>query len=491
MMQPGALVNNRYRIEHVVGTGGMGTVYAAHDLRLGRKVAVKLLREDLTGDSKMRDRFLSEAQIAARVVHPNIVRTYDVGIDGDRLYLVQELLQGQSLEQAIPLAVDRALAIADDIAAGLQLLHAQGYVHCDIKPQNLWLRPNDEAVLLDFGIARLAGTATSTLIATPHYLAPERTEGMPPTPASDLYSLGIVLFQMLSGHVPFEGTDMHAILQAHRATPVPPLRIAEGAAPALDAIIAHLTAKAPEDRYPSAQVLREDLVALRLGRLVVAVHAARTQVVRASPSSRPAGVAGGGRPRAHWPARLRPYLFAAVASLALLLLFALAQARGDEPAGKAAPTPQGIIAVETVSTLPRLVPNVVGQDQAVAAGVLNDQGLQIEVAAVEANAQPAGAILRQEPVANAPVPADARIRVTVSGGPATPTSIAAEPTPVPQQPEVAQPPAPVPQQPEVAQPPNDNNGGQSDDPGKGNKDKEDKGKDDKEDKGKEDKGKDD
>ncbi|MBA3945531.1 MAG: protein kinase [Herpetosiphonaceae bacterium] len=263
MLQPETLLAGRYRIQDMVGTGGMGTVYAARDERLGRDVAIKLLRPDLAAQPQEHQRFLNEGQIAAQVVHPHIVRTYDAGDAPEGPFLVQELLQGRSLDQALPLPVDQSIDVVANIADALGALHEHGYIHCDVKPQNIWLRPNGEAVLLDFGIARVEGTHTTTLIATPQYLAPERLDGGPPTAASDLYALGAVLYQLLTGRLPFDGPELQAILAAQRSTPVPPLGIAEPKAPPLDRIIARLMAKVPAERYPSAAALQHDLQVVR------------------------------------------------------------------------------------------------------------------------------------------------------------------------------------------------------------------------------------
>ncbi len=284
MLQPGTTLGGRYTIQSLVGQGGMGTIYRAHDTRLGRAVAIKLLRADLAADPSARTRFLREGQIVAPIVHPNVVRTYDAGDDPAGPYLVQEFLAGQTLDQLIPLPPARAAGIVRGIAAGLGAIHTRGYVHCDVKPQNILLRDNGTPVLLDFGIARAEGANTTTLIATPHYLAPERAQGAPPTPAADLYALGIVLFQVLTGHPPFDGPSVHTIIQQHIETPIPPLRIDDPAAPVLDRIIARLTAKRPEDRYPSTDAVEQDLATVERGTL----HAQPTVVV---PTARPGGVA--------------------------------------------------------------------------------------------------------------------------------------------------------------------------------------------------------
>ncbi len=381
MLQTGTLLAGRYRIQQMVGTGGMGSVYAARDERLGRDVAIKLLRPDLAAQPAERQRFLKEGQIAAQVVHPHIVRTYDAGDAAEGPFLVQELLQGRSLDHALPLPVDPAIDVVSGVAGALSALHDQGYVHCDVKPQNIWLRPNGEAVLLDFGIARAEGTHTTTLIATPQYLAPERLDGHPPTAASDLYALGVVLYQLLTGRLPFDDPEMQAILAAQRNAPVPALGIAEPKAPMLDRIIARLMAKAPADRYPSALALQQELGALRAtnSRLLeqheqptfVVGHAAGPPVSGNPPAAQPA-VPVAAPPAAEAPQRLphvrrrRSCWLPILLIVLLLLLLARARTHRIGASFRAIPVP----ALSTAASAPPIpptdvvVPAVISQQEA-------------------------------------------------------------------------------------------------------------------------------
>lgn len=262
MLNIGATVGDRYVVESVVGHGGMGTIYRAQDTRLGRTVALKVLRADLAADQVACAHFLREGQIAAQMVHANVVRTYDAGEDLAGPFLVQELLSGRTLDQIIPLSPQQAASILSDVAAALSYIHSRGYLHCDIKPQNILIKHDGTPILLDFGIARAEGLAATTLIATPHYLAPERAHGGPPTVVADLYALGIVLFQAIEGHPPFEATTIPALIQQHNDLPMPSLSIADPLNPVLNSVLARLTAKQPNARYQSAATVREDLAAI-------------------------------------------------------------------------------------------------------------------------------------------------------------------------------------------------------------------------------------
>ncbi len=247
-IEPGTLIKERYRIVRLLGQGGMGSVYAAADQHLGLQVALKVLRPDVAADVAARQRFMRESKIAAQLTHPNIVRTYDTGDSPHGPYLVQELLTGHTLEQEIPLSSQRALRVALAVAEALAYIHARGYVHGDIKPANIMLAQQEGAeriVLLDFGIARTQGAATTTFLATPQYLAPERVQGAAPTPASDLYALGIVLYYLLAGRLPFDATMVQTILTQHVLAPLPPLAINAPNAPMLEAVVRKLTEKQP------------------------------------------------------------------------------------------------------------------------------------------------------------------------------------------------------------------------------------------------------
>ncbi len=405
MLSTGTTLGGRYAIQSLLGHGGMGAVYCARDQRLGREVAIKLLRADLAADAAARQRFLREGQIAAQIIHPNVVRTYDAGDDPAGPYIVQEFLLGETLDRLIPVPPRQAAAILRPIAAALGHIHGRGYVHCDVKPQNILLRDNGTPVLLDFGIARVEGSETSALIATPHYLAPERAQGAPPTAAADLYALGIVLFQAVAGKPPFEGSAVPAIIRQHIEQPVPRLGVEDPAAPVLDRIIARLTAKRPEDRYSSTVDLENDLRTVEQGAVhnqpTVPVAAQALAEAPALPPPRPASPQQTlRRAWADAPAwRRRRWLVAVLAPLALTLLglgFIRASGRDGEASAPSTPATAPALSQTTSATTPAL-----SEPTATPAPALSEPTAAPAPALSEPTAAPAPAL--SEPTA-APAP---------------------------------------------------------------------------------------
>ncbi|MFI8963505.1 serine/threonine-protein kinase [Streptomyces sp. NPDC053493] len=260
------LVADRYRLQVCVGRGGMGEVWRATDEVLGRDVAVKLMLGH-EHDPSAADRFRMEAQTAARLSHPHVVGVFDFGTWDGKLFLVMELVHGDSLagDRARPvvLSAEQVATVAAHAAAGLAAAHRQGVVHRDIKPGNLLMDGDGTVKLADFGIARFvddpsaALTTTGQIVGTGLYLAPERALGKPASPASDVYSLGCVLYQLLSGQPPFRGDTATALLYQHIDTPPAPLRQLGVPIPAaFEAYLLSLLAKQPEQR-PTAQAIAD------------------------------------------------------------------------------------------------------------------------------------------------------------------------------------------------------------------------------------------
>jgi serine/threonine-protein kinase len=256
-----SLLADRYELQEVLGRGAMGEVWRACDQLLGRPVAVKLLHAAEAEDA---ERFRLEAQIAARLNHPNVVGMYDFGAQHDQLHLVMELVDGWNLAQERSLRgalrPAEAAAITAQAAAGLHAAHQQGVVHRDVKPANVMLTIDRTVKITDFGIARFAEeaasglTATGKIIGTADYLAPERALGRPAQPASDVYSLGCVLYELLTGRPPFSGATSLAVVQQHvSATPVPPDRLRPDIPQPLSGYVLRMLAKDPAHRPTADQ----------------------------------------------------------------------------------------------------------------------------------------------------------------------------------------------------------------------------------------------
>jgi serine/threonine-protein kinase len=246
----------------------MATVYEADDTELNRRVAIKVLHPQLAADSAFLARFKREKQAQGPLKHPGIVQLYDVGDDGGRPYIVEELVDGQSLKDVIrntPLPLDRIIDIGVQMAKALDYAHQAGVIHRDVKPQNILVSPNGEAKLVDFGIAVSAGvqgaTDTGAVFGTAHYLAPEQAQGEPATPATDLYSLGVVLYEMATGQPPFDGQTAIEIANKHiSAAPEPPSITNPTIPPRLEAAILRTLSKDPAKRPRSAGELARELL---------------------------------------------------------------------------------------------------------------------------------------------------------------------------------------------------------------------------------------
>jgi eukaryotic-like serine/threonine-protein kinase len=298
----GSVLGGRYRLVELLGQGGMATIYRATDAQLGRDVAVKILRPEYGRDPDFVARFRAEAQAVASLSDPNVVRVYDFGMDPVGPYIVMEYVDGEDLATLIrrtgPLQPRQAARIVAEAASALAAAHARGIVHRDIKPGNILLAHDGRVEVTDFGIARAISEAQMTLPGTTlgsvHYFAPEQARGEPATERSDIYSLGIVLFELLTGRRPFEGDSAASIAMARLSGPVPSASALQAGIPAeLEAIDQKALALEPGDRFASAAAMADTLEAWLAGRptaAAVAVTGAGAAAGGAGPAA--AGVAG-------------------------------------------------------------------------------------------------------------------------------------------------------------------------------------------------------
>ena len=268
MIAKGQLINDRYEIEKLIGEGGMANVYLARDTILDRKVAVKVLRGDLAGDEKFVRRFQREALSASSLSHPNIVEIYDVGEDEGNFYIVMEFIEGKTLKQLIkkrgvlslPETMDIMLQLLDALASA----HDSYIIHRDIKPQNIMIKESGLVKITDFGIAMALNSAqltqTNSVMGSVHYLPPEQASGKGSTIRSDIYSLGILMFEMLTGKVPFRGDSAVEIALKHMKEPLPSVREINPVVPqSVENIILKAAAKNPKNRYKDVREMADDI----------------------------------------------------------------------------------------------------------------------------------------------------------------------------------------------------------------------------------------
>lgn len=267
ILYPGTMLQNRYEILEKIGSGGMSEVYKAKCHKLNRLVAIKVLKSEFTSDATFVSKFNMEAQAAAGLSHPNIVNIYDVVDEGDIHFIVMELVEGITLKSYITkkghLDVKEAIGIAIQVASGIEAAHEQHIIHRDIKPQNMLISMDGKVKVADFGIARAVSSQTmnaAAVVGSVHYISPEQARGGYSDERSDLYSLGITMFEMVTGHVPFEGDNTVTVALAHLEDPMPdPRTMNPDVSPSLARIILKCTEKRPERRYPNAAAVISDL----------------------------------------------------------------------------------------------------------------------------------------------------------------------------------------------------------------------------------------
>ena len=310
-MVESALLNNRYQLLEPLGTGGMAQVYRARDLMLERFVAIKILRSDYSADPELQVRFRQEAKAAANLSHPNIVTVHDFGFDQGKLFIVMELVPGTNLKLMVEnlgkFSPEDALPIIVQACAGLGYAHRAGLVHCDVKPHNILVTPDRRVKVTDFGIARaIAGIhpdeQNDVVWGSPLYFSPEQAAGQAPSPASDVYSLGVVMYEMLAGRPPFIAKTADTLARLHREMmPQPPSELNPKVTPELEQIIMKILAKEPAARYRTAD---------QLGRVLMTFgqrQPAPSIPVIAEPPSTPSPIAPTVAARPFTPQPLPPY----------------------------------------------------------------------------------------------------------------------------------------------------------------------------------------
>ena len=269
-MSTEVILNDRYQLLERLGTGGMAVVYRAHDRRLDRYVAIKILRENYSPDPAFQERFRQEARAAANLSHPNIVTVHDFGYDNGRLYIVMEYVPGTDLKSYLKrkghFSVRETLSLMIQACAGVGYAHRAGIVHCDIKSQNFIITPDQRLKVTDFGIARALASIqpeekSEVVWGSPQYFSPEQAAGLAPSPASDVYSLGVVAYEMLTGQLPFQAASAEELARMHREDPPPPpSRYNPAIPPTLELVILKVLSKEPSARYRTADQFGRILV---------------------------------------------------------------------------------------------------------------------------------------------------------------------------------------------------------------------------------------
>ena len=393
----GSVLGGRYRVEARIGSGGMGEVYRGVDTVLDRTVAIKVLLPQFARDANFVDRFRREAQAAARLNHPNLVGIYDSGADGETQFIVMEFIEGRTLDDFMSaggrFTVPHAVEVAEKICDALAYAHVAGVIHRDIKPANVMVTRKGEVKVMDFGIARIVAgpqTApqTSAVLGTAAYISPEQAQGQPVDGRSDIYSLGAVLYEMLTGRPPFTGDSPVAVAYKQvNESPVLPSIANPEVTPLLDAVLMRALAKNPANRYQTADEFRADLERARLGQDVLATPLmppgddatqviSRPQATAVLPPQEPAPGSG----RKVWLGVLIGFIVVAVLGGAGYLLA------------------QGLLGNNDDTTTPFPVANVIGFTQERATQELEDAGLKVEPKFKVIDSVKPGRVIDQDPV---------------------------------------------------------------------------------------------
>jgi serine/threonine-protein kinase len=440
------IFGNRYRLVEKIGIGGMAEVYKATDEVLGRTVAVKVMLPQYASDPTFAARFKREAQSAANLQSPYIVNIYDWGHDemDNTYFIVMEYVRGTDLKTAIQqrgaINQRKAAEIASQVCAALSVAHSYDIIHRDIKPHNIMVQPDGNAKVMDFGIARANGstmTQTGSVLGTAYYVSPEQAQGKPLTPATDLYSLGIVLYEAITGQVPFDAPDAVAVaLKQVNEQPVPPTKFNPDIDPELEAIIFRAMEKNPLDRYATAEQMRTALNNYLAGRPIdtgVEKPAATTRVMGAA-SALPVISADGAQPPLH-----TAVMPSVANSQPPLSLHSTARAK-EEKARKnkkraiiiaviAAVLCIAVIGVVVYNFMPKetekvAVPDVVAKTEQAARDELTSAGLKAGKVSYEANESvEQGSVISTNPPARTQVEKDSSVDLVVSSGPKPPEKV--------------------------------------------------------------------
>ena len=483
----GRTLDGRYEVQGELGRGGMARVYRGTDTVLGRPVAVKVLSAQYTDDANFLTRFRREAQAAARLNHPNLVQVYDTGSDDGVHYIVMEYVDAKTVADLLAggrITPNRAVELAEAVCDALVVAHTHGVIHRDVKPANIMVTRNGQVKVTDFGIARVTSNETvaqtAVVLGTASYLSPEQAQGGPIDQRSDLYSLGCVLYEMLTGRPPFTADSPVAVASKHVLEQAPPpSRLNPDVTAQLDAVVMRALSKNPDKRYPDAEKMRADLERARQGMQVAAtpllpeappttqvIHSVQPQPTSVLPGEARAGPPPESGKTPGWLVASIVFLVLAVLGV-LLWLFArnllasneTQQVRvpnvigltknaakstisdrglnpvvettlsdklpgtviGQKPVGGSRAEEGGDVTI-TVAKAPRQieVPSVVGQTVVEATATLRDAGLNLGEVSEQESTGPEGTVISQNPVAESQVDKGTRVDVVVAIAPASP-----------------------------------------------------------------------